>query len=290
VGGRWTAAVAAVALILAVAIAVMPSAATAGGEVCGRPLSSEQTPLASDCLFILRTAVGQLTCNPVCVCDTNGSQSISASDALLCLRVAVGQPASLDCPCEATTTTTTTLPIPICGNARLESGESCDFLATPSGCGAGKQCGLVQGECSCEDIPGQIGSQVQFAPPPPADPDSLGLALFEDGTRLVFDAPETQLRIHPSLANPVTGVSRCARWISLCYSPPTRELDDCVRSAPACLTGQPWLEATACCPVACFTDYESRRMAGVAPMLAFDQTLFDDGSCMPGLVAFLGSN
>jgi hypothetical protein len=84
-------------------------AAAAQGD-CGQPVSSGAAPTASDCLFILRAAVGSQTCTPECVCDTSGNSAIAASDALLCLKKAVGQDVALNCPC---ITTTTTIPPPL---------------------------------------------------------------------------------------------------------------------------------------------------------------------------------
>ena len=71
----------------------------AGASGCSLPVTSGPIPKASDCLFILGTAVGSRTCTPECVCDTDASGGISASDALRCLRAAVGQPVTLNCPC-----------------------------------------------------------------------------------------------------------------------------------------------------------------------------------------------
>ena len=66
---------------------------------CAQPLSSGPTPIASDCLFILRAAVGSETCALVCVCDVNGTSGVTATDALTCLKKAVGQEVLLSCPC-----------------------------------------------------------------------------------------------------------------------------------------------------------------------------------------------
>jgi hypothetical protein len=65
---------------------------------CGDAVE-DQDVKSSDALFVLRTAVGQISCDE-CVCDTNGNGSTTAGDALAVLRVAVGQPVALDCvPC-----------------------------------------------------------------------------------------------------------------------------------------------------------------------------------------------
>jgi len=96
------------AAAVAVIIIVAPSPALAALGDCGQPVTTGANPTASDCLFILRAAVGTATCEQACICDTNGAGGTTATDALLCLKKAVGQAVSLDCPC---TTTSTTSPI-----------------------------------------------------------------------------------------------------------------------------------------------------------------------------------
>jgi uncharacterized repeat protein (TIGR01451 family) len=78
----------------------LPVVAFAAQGDCGQPLSTGAAPTASDCLFILRSAVGSQTCEPICICDTNGAGGTSATDALLCLKAAVAEPVTLSCPCE----------------------------------------------------------------------------------------------------------------------------------------------------------------------------------------------
>ncbi len=82
-------------------IAGMFSAATAFAAKgdCSQPASNGSVPAASDCLYILKVAVGSLTCTPACICAPKGTLPTSTSDALLCLRKSVGQPAQLKCPC-----------------------------------------------------------------------------------------------------------------------------------------------------------------------------------------------
>lgn len=78
-----------------------------GDPTCSTPATSGPNPTASDCLFILRAAVGTSTCSPECICDVNAAGGITATDALLCLKKAVGQDVALNCPCGGATTTTT---------------------------------------------------------------------------------------------------------------------------------------------------------------------------------------
>lgn len=77
----------------------LPGLALAGLGDCSQPTSSGDGPVASDCLFILKAAVGAETCDPECVCDVTGNGAVQASDALDCLRNAVGQDVALNCPC-----------------------------------------------------------------------------------------------------------------------------------------------------------------------------------------------
>lgn len=66
---------------------------------CAQPVSSGPAPVATDCLFILRAAVGSETCSPECVCAPTGTAPAKATDALLCLQSTVGIGVTLDCPC-----------------------------------------------------------------------------------------------------------------------------------------------------------------------------------------------
>ena len=66
---------------------------------CGQPKSKGANPVASDCLFILKAAVGSATCDRPCICEVRGGSSVKASDALFCLKKSVGQSVALTCPC-----------------------------------------------------------------------------------------------------------------------------------------------------------------------------------------------
>ncbi|HEY2775923.1 MAG TPA: hypothetical protein VGK20_17915 [Candidatus Binatia bacterium] len=81
------------------ATALLPAVAAAGKGQCSQPSSNGTKPVASDCLYILKAAVGALSCSPACICAPSGSLPAKARDALLCLRVSVGQAGSLACPC-----------------------------------------------------------------------------------------------------------------------------------------------------------------------------------------------
>ena len=84
------------------------TASAAQGD-CAQPVTTGSLPTASDCLFILRAAVGSAICDPACICAPKGSLPTTATDSLVCLKKAVGQVVTLDCPCQATTTTSSTV-------------------------------------------------------------------------------------------------------------------------------------------------------------------------------------
>jgi len=83
------------ALLLVLVALATPTFAAQGN--CGQPLTTGNTPTATDALFILRTAVGLETC-ALCVCDVNDDGSTSATDSLLALRASIGIDVELQCP------------------------------------------------------------------------------------------------------------------------------------------------------------------------------------------------
>jgi hypothetical protein len=93
--------------LLVALVATAPAEAELGD--CSQPVTNGPTPTASDCLFILRSAVGTASCSPACVCAPKGVLPTSATDALVCLKVATGQAGELNCPCLGATTTSTTI-------------------------------------------------------------------------------------------------------------------------------------------------------------------------------------
>lgn len=100
------------ASLIAIVLGLPSPALSAQGD-CGQPVTGGANPAASDCLFILRAAIGAETCDPACICNTSGDAGTTATDALICLKKAVGQFVPLVCPCEASTSTTsppTTIP------------------------------------------------------------------------------------------------------------------------------------------------------------------------------------
>lgn len=90
---------AAAALLAAGLVGGMTPLAHAGAGSCSQPVTTGTDPLATDCLFILRAAVGTATCTNPCICQPRGIAPTRASDALVCLQYSVGQPVTIDCPC-----------------------------------------------------------------------------------------------------------------------------------------------------------------------------------------------
>jgi hypothetical protein len=100
--------VVAFAVCLAAVSAVVPNTSRAELGECSQPLTTGPTLTASDCLYILRAAIGTASCSPECVCAPKGTLPITATDALVCLKGAIGQAIVFSCPCGEDTTTTTT--------------------------------------------------------------------------------------------------------------------------------------------------------------------------------------
>ena len=86
-------------LLAAAVFGFSPGPALAAPGDCAQPVSAGANIAATDCLFILKVAVGSESCNPECICAPKGRLPVSASDALLCLQAAVGSAPPLDCPC-----------------------------------------------------------------------------------------------------------------------------------------------------------------------------------------------
>ena len=88
-----------------------PHPALAAKGDCGQPSSTGAKPGAADALYVLRTAVGSLSCD-LCICDVKADTKITAADALLILKKAVGQDVVLACPaCGPALTGVVLLPI-----------------------------------------------------------------------------------------------------------------------------------------------------------------------------------
>ena len=99
-----------IAATLLICLSAVPVPSWAAKGDCSQPVTNGSNPTASDCLFILKTAVGSQTCgNKPCICDTGGAAGVTASDALLCLQKAVDPThVVVTCRCGVTTTSTST--------------------------------------------------------------------------------------------------------------------------------------------------------------------------------------
>ncbi len=95
--------------VLACALVVMTATRSmaALGD-CSQPVSNGGEPVATDCLFILRSVVGLQVCTPECICAPKGTLPATATDALICLHRTTGQSLPLNCPCLFTTSTSST--------------------------------------------------------------------------------------------------------------------------------------------------------------------------------------
>ena len=143
-------------------------------------------------------------------------------------------------------------------------------------------------ESQPDDADQSIGRQVSFDPPPPQDIENAGLPQLANGRLLALAIPGGQLELDPTRRDPVTALGACTHWISSCVEPESRSLDDCARSAPACLTDRPWEEDAVCCPTACFDAYERARQSGTEPMTAFPEVYFRGATCFPGVAEMVG--
>lgn len=92
---RWM-----VAAMLVASCNLLPAvpSAYAGRGDCGQPQSTGSSPMATDSLVTLRTAVGLADCG-LDVCDVNATCTINVTDALLLLQTSTGQSTSLSCTC-----------------------------------------------------------------------------------------------------------------------------------------------------------------------------------------------
>lgn len=99
---------AAISCLVAAAALALPALSHGALCDCAQPVSTGDGPTATDCLKILRVAVGSDTCGSCGdpTCRPNGGDITTATDALICLNAAVGQPGLLGCTGGASTTST----------------------------------------------------------------------------------------------------------------------------------------------------------------------------------------
>ncbi len=172
-----------------------------GSGTCGVPVGTELVPVTSDCLHILKTAVGAATCRN-CVCDVDSSGSFDATDGLACIRKAVGIGVELVCP-------------PCCGDGIIESPEECDDGGAEDGDGCSAFCTLEDERGLCAGIDAAEGDELAVqlvsdaldrpvhAAAPPLDPRRLVVVEQPGRIRLIKDGalvPQPFLNIHEKVS------------------------------------------------------------------------------------------
>lgn len=276
---------------------------------CAQPVTSGDKPLASDCLFILRSAVGLQACSPVCACAPKGSLPVKVTDALLCLQSATGQAIALACPCVVCDPVVCDEPYATCGQeviaAQTESVAACpsiagaeqteclaratkaaeagadvcaDFsLACPACCRTGGvNCALAP------EVPKAVGafeipsrSILASTTDLPPGPGGVGFMLLQ--------LPNGEMGFDPLLRTPVTAAAECAGAVLACFSPGQRNWAGCVTVVPTCPNDHPWEDdGPACCASACLGRYQELRRSGQANPAAIMAAIYDTPSCMPG--------
>ena len=86
-------------VLLLTALGLTPNNAQANLGQCAQPFTAGGDPSASDCLYILQTAVGNRTCDNPCICAPKGTLPVRATDALICLARSVNPGQAVNCPC-----------------------------------------------------------------------------------------------------------------------------------------------------------------------------------------------
>ncbi len=240
-------------IALLVALLLSPVSSLAANGDCAQPLSSGSSPTASDCLFILRVAVGSQTCVPQdCVCAPNGTLPVKATDALICLRVAVGVPVGLNCPCSEVTTTTTSSVTSTTfhvttttSTTTLATGGACpDYQRLTLVAGAGSEC-ISNADCSVGNCDPSIGRCRTVSE---LDTGSTGIshdADVVDGVRIVTriscgaaSAPCGECQI--TGLTPAERNCRCANDNrQICDEPFQADVNDCGGAICDCYLGPP---------------------------------------------------
>jgi hypothetical protein len=298
------------ALLLLSSLLLPPAAHAQQLPRCAQPASTGEKPIASDCLFILRSAVGLQTCSPECVCAPKGSLPVRATDALLCLKSATGQGVTLDCPCDVCDPSICDAPLATCGQ-QVDAAESESTAACPAEDGverteclarAGKAAAAGDGVCAsfetacatccqtggehCDlapEVPKAVGSFelpsrtiLESTPDLPPGPNGVGFMLL--------DLPNGQMGFDPTLRTPATAAAECAGAVLACFSPEQRNWAGCVTVVPTCPDDRPWeSDGPACCVPACLGRYEELRRAGRSNPAALMAAIYETPSCMPGV-------
>jgi len=131
--------------------------------------------------------------------------------------------------------------------------------------------------------------QPVVVPPLPPPPDLSRFPKDSKGRPIIAGNSNYALVIDDDAKmQPVNVISACGELITGCVKPSERSLDACFMSVPRCASARPWEDPAykPCCPAQCWTQYEERRIAGMAPIAAFRATLYGRGEgseagCIP---------
>ncbi len=114
--------------------------------------------------------------------------------------------------------------------------------------------------------------------------ESLDMPPGPTGEGYTFiEANGATLWLDPTLRDPVTAAGACATVMLACISDEERNTHGCLIHGPQCATDTPWTEDTLCCPAACTTAYQQRRVDGMSEDDALVDAIFGDSSCIPTL-------
>lgn len=218
-------------LALMVFVAGGPGTARADLGDCSQPVTTGASPLATDCLLILQTAVGAASCGfDECVCSPKGTVPPAATDALICLQIATGQGGALNCPCVQSDDCESS-PVPTCGGDCFGDGTclpdpfdpgSCDCLNACEATAA-PQCG---GDCD-EDEQDALCSLASIA---------TGGSPAEDLCLCIPDGIETcESASAPSCGGACHPGATCGQQGNSCVCTPLPAQGTCAQaSAPSC--------------------------------------------------------
>ena len=99
----------------------------------------------------------------------------------------------------------------------------------------------------------------------------------------LLNAPDGEFVLRPEQKGPLTGAAGCAALFMACWDPQHRSAAACFAKVPVCTTDEPWLEDAYCCPTSCGARFAELRAQGLRVTRAVPETLFLQGSCVPGI-------
>jgi len=223
-------------------------------------------------------------------CGSSGSGGQGASCVEACAQTLDGCPATVEAQaaadhagcgaeadpaeCSARVELVRTAGLDACGSASSACGSCCDDAQT------------VDERDACV-VPAEIPTvDGDFTPPDPRANDDLPFPTGPNGNGFtILDLPDGQLIMDPDDRGPAWAAGGCAEAVLACYSPPDRNLSGCFAVAPACESAEPWNDDDPlCCPVGCGAHYQALRRTGLEDPDAFLGAIYDDPTCIPGLI------